>query len=186
MRNNGKTDTVRSVTVVVSQIDTLLIVGSLNTLTYGDLAPGAESSGTLNQGFKIHAACPPNTKLRMLLTISSQGSQAWTDTVSLVVLAPVTDVATETQLPTVFSLSQNYPNPFNPSTRIDFQLPVSTHISLMVYDILGREVALLANEVKTAGSYHVTWDAANLPSGIYVYRLAAGNYVSIRKMVLVR
>jgi hypothetical protein len=185
MRNNGKIDTVRSVTMVVSQIDTLLIVGSMNTLAYGDLAPGAESSGTLNQGFKIHAACPPNTKLRMLLIISSQGSQAWTDTVSLVVLAPVTDVATGTQLPTVFSLSQNYPNPFNPSTTIRYDLPKSANVNLKIFNALGQGVASLVNERKEAGYYQSIWNA-NVPSGIYFYRLQAGEFVETKKMILLR
>ncbi|MCX6142098.1 MAG: T9SS type A sorting domain-containing protein [Ignavibacteriales bacterium] len=87
---------------------------------------------------------------------------------------------------TDFVLSQNYPDPFNPSTTIDFQLPVSGYVTLKVFDILGRGVAVLVNEVKNAGSYHVSWDAANMPSGMYVYRITAGSSVFVRKMVLMK
>ena len=90
------------------------------------------------------------------------------------------------QIPTSFSLLQNYPNPFNPSTIISWQLPASSYVTLKVYDILGREVATLVNEEKTAGNYKVPFDAKNLASGIYFYRLKAGNYISVKKMILLK
>ncbi len=89
-------------------------------------------------------------------------------------------------VPETFSLAQNYPNPFNPSTTIEFSLPNAAHVSLRVYDMLGREVAVLVNEERTAGSYRVTFDARSLPSGTYLYSLRAGASQEIRKMVLVK
>jgi hypothetical protein len=89
-------------------------------------------------------------------------------------------------LPTVFALNQNYPNPFNPKTMIGFQLPVMSEVSLKVYDILGREVATLMNEVKSPGTYTVKWDASQLSSGIYLYRLQAGKFVSVKRMILMK
>jgi len=88
--------------------------------------------------------------------------------------------------PKEFGLSQNYPNPFNPSTTISYQLPAVSHVALKVYDALGREVATLVNEVKWAGSYEVKFDASNLPSGVYFYRLTAGNFVATKKLLLVK
>ncbi|MDP2366422.1 MAG: T9SS type A sorting domain-containing protein [Ignavibacteria bacterium] len=89
-----------------------------------------------------------------------------------------------------FSLSQNYPNPFNPSTKISWQSPVSGHQSLKVYDVLGDEVATLLNEEKAAGTYEVTFNAAaatgGLASGIYFYRLTAGNFIETKKMILLK
>ena len=79
---------------------------------------------------------------------------------------------------------QNYPNPFNPNTVISREQPFGGHVSLKVYDILGREVATLVNEEKAAGNYKVTFDSKDLASGIYFYRLKADNFVQIRKMVL--
>lgn len=85
-----------------------------------------------------------------------------------------------------YSLIQNYPNPFNPSTVISFSLPEMTHVSLRVYDILGREVAALVNEVRPTGIHQVTFDAQRLASGVYFYTLNAGKYSQTRKMMLVR
>jgi len=90
------------------------------------------------------------------------------------------------KLPTSYALEQNYPNPFNPSTRIGFKVQVSGFTSLRIFDLLGREVATLVNEELMPGSYEATWDAARLPSGVYFYRLQAGEFVETKKLVLMR
>jgi len=90
------------------------------------------------------------------------------------------------QLPKKSQLLQNYPNPFNPSTVISYQLAVTSNVSLKVFDLSGREVANLINEQKPAGSYSEQWNASNLPSGIYFYRLQAGLYSETRKLVLLK
>lgn len=94
-------------------------------------------------------------------------------------------------LPAAFGLTQNYPNPFNPVTRIRYQLPQSSHVLLEVFNTLGKRVAVLADAAQPAGYYSLTWIARDeqgnrLPSGIYVYRLRAGNFNQIRKLVLVK
>ncbi len=91
-----------------------------------------------------------------------------------------------TVIPTVYNLYQNYPNPFNPSTTIKFDLPKATYTKLIIYDVLGREVIKLVDEKKNAGSYDVSWDAGNLASGTYIYKLEAGDYSSVKKMILVK
>jgi len=83
-------------------------------------------------------------------------------------------------------LYQNYPNPFNPSTTIKYELPKSSMVRLSVYDILGREVSVLVNERKSAGSYEVKFDAAGLSSGVYIYRLQAGDFVQAKKFVVLK
>ncbi len=109
----------------------------------------------------------------------------------------VTDVEDEQHsVPTHFGLEQNYPNPFNPSTIIRYQVSSISQVSLKVYDLLGREIATLANEQKPAGIYEVTIDASGLSSGvsarggyasgIYFYRLQAGSFVQTKKMILLR
>jgi len=88
--------------------------------------------------------------------------------------------------PSTYQLSQNFPNPFNPSTVISYQLPVSSQVSLKVYDVLGNEVASLVNLQQEAGSYNVTLDASTLASGTYIYRLIAGDFVSTKKLVVLK
>jgi hypothetical protein len=86
----------------------------------------------------------------------------------------------------VFSLAQNYPNPFNPTTTIAFALPEAAYVTLAVYNILGEEVAVVLSEDHQPGTYEATWDASESPSGVYLYRLTAGDFVETRRMVLMR
>jgi len=97
-----------------------------------------------------------------------------------------TDVTTNEEISVTFQLMQNYPNPFNPSTKISWQLPVSSHVSLKIYDILGSEVATLINENREAGYYETRFNGSALASGMYIYRLTAGNYISTRKMLMIK
>jgi hypothetical protein len=89
-------------------------------------------------------------------------------------------------VPLQFSLKQNYPNPFNPVTTIHYQLPVNSQVTLKVFDVLGREVATLVNEDKKAGSYEVEIDGSKFTSGMYFYRLQTGNFVEIKKLLLIK
>jgi hypothetical protein len=93
---------------------------------------------------------------------------------------------TEQGKPATFNLEQNYPNPFNPATTIDYSVGRQGHVSLVVYNLLGQEVATLVNDNVQAGSYQATFDASKLPSGVYVYQLKAGSFVESRKMVLLK
>lgn len=90
------------------------------------------------------------------------------------------------EVPRNYALNQNYPNPFNPTTRITFELPTSTFVLLKVYDVAGREVAVLVNEKLTAGKKEYEFNAINLPSGVYFYTINAGDFKATRKMVLIK
>jgi len=93
---------------------------------------------------------------------------------------------TITILPKDQKLLQNYPNPFNPATTIQYQVPERSVITIKVYDVLGNEITTLINEEKLAGSYEVEFDATELPSGIYFYRLQADSFVETKKMVFIK
>jgi len=92
------------------------------------------------------------------------------------------------EIPDKFSLSQNYPNPFNPTTKIKFAIPGASAAQtfLSVFDIQGKEVAILVNESLKPGTYEVEWDAASYPSGVYFYKLVASNVIETKKMVLIK
>jgi len=91
-----------------------------------------------------------------------------------------------TEIPGAFELSQNYPNPFNPTTNIKFSIPQSGLVTLKVYDVAGKEIASLVNEVKSAGNYIVGFNASNLPSGAYFYRLETNSFTETKKMMLIK
>jgi hypothetical protein len=99
---------------------------------------------------------------------------------------PVTGVDERTNSPNDFKLYQNYPNPFNPSTKIQFAVTKSSKVLLRVYDVTGHEVSTLVNETKSSGEYEISFNAADLPSGIYFYNLSAGNFTETKKMLLLK
>jgi len=98
----------------------------------------------------------------------------------------ITSAEQENIIPTDYSLSQNFPNPFNPSTVISYQISAFSKVILKVFDVLGREVATLVNEEKSAGSYTVELNASKLASGVYFYKLIAGEFSSTKKMILMK
>jgi hypothetical protein len=87
---------------------------------------------------------------------------------------------------TSYTLRQNYPNPFNPSTTISFAIPANSFVSLKVYDILGREVTTLVSEQLSAGNHSRQWNAMDMPSGVYFYRLQAGSFTETKKLILLK
>jgi len=139
----------------------------------------------------------PNTGI-LALTIS--GTNLFAGTVSSGVWRrPLSQMITDVEIqaneiPSQFILEQNYPNPFNPSTKIRYSVPQSSNVMIKVFDILGNEFETLVNEEKPAGSYEITWYAANLPSGIYFYQLRAGDpstgsgqgFIETKKLVLLK
>jgi hypothetical protein len=130
----------------------------------GFLAPALNQNG---EAFGIFAALADGTVVQFSTVTGIDGQISGTN-------------------PTGFELSQNYPNPFNPSTNIRFNLPIAVTVKLAVYDIAGREVKTLFEGKKNAGSYEITFNAADLASGIYFYRLDAGTFTAIKQMVLIK
>jgi glucose/arabinose dehydrogenase len=101
-------------------------------------------------------------------------------------IKPLETGLTLNQEPGGFHLSQNYPNPFNPVTDIKFEIHKSGYVTIKIFDVAGSELSSLVNETRSPGSYNVTWDASNFPSGVYFYELRAGEYSERKKMVLVK
>lgn len=134
--------------------------------------------------------CPVNATVHYKVTALSQLQESdYSNEVSADVLAKLhketTDDETNRKVYT-YSLSQNYPNPFNPSTTISYSIKEAGLVQLKVFDILGKEVTELVNKNQEPGNYNLTFDASNLPSGIYFYRLTSGNYSAIKKLILLK
>jgi len=100
--------------------------------------------------------------------------------------APQEFVGGAGQLPAVFALHQNYPNPFNPATRISYDVPRPALVRLIVYNVLGQKVITLVDELQPAGKYVVPFNATNFASGMYFYRFTAGDFTSVKKMLLIK
>ncbi len=103
-----------------------------------------------------------------------------------VINATPSSITQVNELVTGYEISQNYPNPFNPSTKIRFAIPTNEFVSLKIYNELGKEVESLVNARLSAGTYEADWNAANLNSGVYYYRIQAGSFLQTRKMLLVK
>jgi S-formylglutathione hydrolase FrmB len=115
--------------------------------------------------------------------ISSDGYVYWTDTLRLKTVVTVTKPELQE---TTFNLGQNYPNPFNSKTTIKYSVPESSKVILRIYNVLGKEIETIVSEEKPTGSYEVTWNAGNLPGGVYFYQFNAGGLIETRKMILRR
>lgn len=98
----------------------------------------------------------------------------------------LTGIGGEESLPSGYDLKQNYPNPFNPSTRITYVLPANQFVTLKIYNVIGQEIATLVRREQSAGSHMVVWNAANVSGGVYFYRLQAGSFAAVKRMILVK
>ena len=126
-----------------------------------------------DQTFQVHASQLPTT--------AQLDPGNW-----ILKTATLVSVNDQVSLPVPFRLEQNRPNPFNPVTTIEYHLSQVDHVTLLVYDALGREVARLVDEVEGPGYRSVQWDATGVSSGVYLYRLAAGGYSATKRLVLMK
>jgi hypothetical protein len=113
-------------------------------------------------------------------------NRTWYDGVSYARIGEVTDVAEIKDKPSSFSISQNYPNPFNPATSIMYSIPKNNFVTLTVYNLLGQKVAELVNKEMQSGTYITKWNAQNIPSGVYFYKITVDNYSKVNKMMLLK
>jgi len=180
-RNEGSSLTVNNIKVKISTPLTSVITQiTPDTISISSIAPRAVAGPTNDVNVTVSSRFSGNFKFTFEL-MSNEWTY-WKDTVSQI----ATGTDEEIHTPTNYSITQNYPNPFNPSTKIKFSIPKSSYVSIKVFDVLGREVAILVNEEKKSGTYEVNFNSANLSSGIYFYRIEAGSFVQTNKMILLK
>jgi len=168
VRNNDSSFTVRGATVTLHCNDPW-VTDITAGVSLPDLPPGAREGPTSPVIVYCNASANP-TYFNLKAEISVGGVLYWTDSTKRM----LTGIGKQEALPVRYALEQNYPNPFNPSTTIRYELPKTSHVSLSVYDVLGREVSVLVNERRDAGVYEIKFDGSGLSSGVYFYRIQAG------------
>ena len=161
------------------------------TLAWADMTGGKEplslkaEDEMVSLNFKPISATSFKAGSKFSVTLDAANSQFAQADGRIINNAIIKVASLEASIPTAFSLKQNYPNPFNPSTTISYDLPSNGTVKLAVYNILGQEVATLVNQIQTAGSYKVVWNANNAASGVYFYRITvdagAQKYTQIRE-----
>jgi len=143
------------------------------TQTIESIAPQSERSATFT--FDVGRPVSANTTDSLDFLITDRSGAAWHKSI-IIKYTP----------PAVFALEQNFPNPFNPSTTIYYQLPIDGRVSLKVYNVLGQEVTTLFDEQQSAGYHEARLDASTLASGLYFYRMSAGNFTAVRKLMVIK
>ncbi len=181
-KSSGTTNTLRS--VYFHTLDSGIAVGDNGTVRL--TTNGGETWYT--DGF-FNSPSSRNYRFVNLVNNTFRTFMAGSDSLFYVSGDPITITgvnSSSTEVPNAYSLSQNYPNPFNPQTNIRFSLSQPGNVKLIIFDITGRELEIVVNEKLSAGSYNYDWNAANYPSGVYFYKLQAGNFVETKKMILVK
>lgn len=173
------------------------IAASSGTLTNSDsnlkilsgelTQPSKKSYSGGSYTFKFTYTAPSTTGPQTIYATGCSSKPQWNFATNYTVnVTSATDVKSDNINPNEFKLYGNFPNPFNPSTKIQFSLPTNNYVTLKVYDISGREVASLVNSQMNAGQHLVNFDASNLSSGIYYYKLSAGSFTQTNKMILMK
>ena len=186
LKNEGVVATASNVTAELTALDSLSFVSGQANPSYGNIPP---QESAVTAGFyrlNINEIITSGAEMHFRVDIASNGSLFWSDTFKIDIVTGVADPSGEQDNPTEFALHQNYPNPFNPETAIEYSIPKRDFASLKVYDLLGNEIQTLVNELVNAGAYSVTFDARKFSSGLYSYKLEAGEFVKTKKMLLIR
>jgi predicted GH43/DUF377 family glycosyl hydrolase len=187
LRNDGSTAIAQNVTVEVETADTNVISITHFNPDFGNIEPGQIKSSVVG---RIVTQNDPNS-IDFRINISSEGWHFWSDSVTVTIVGLAEK---ENNIPLEYSIKQNYPNPFNPSTTIRYSLPKSSEVKIEIFNLLGSKITTLVNTRKSTGSHSVDFDGSNLSSGVYLYRIQAGDpesssgqsFVDVKKMLLLK
>lgn len=176
--NTSATVAAESIVVMVTKAPShLKIIAAHQTIRV--IRPGKEEDAVFT--FDVDRGAPANKRDTLEFSLRDKSGFAWTKSITVQYTGPTT-----------FALDQNFPNPFNPSTTIYYQLPKDSRVGLKVFDLLGREVSTLVNEDRPAGYHDAKWNAANVASGVYFYRMEAKpldggqGFQQVKKLMVVK
>ena len=184
--NKGTTTSIPAIEGTIRSLDTAATLTSSNpSFTVGDITPKeVRISSPIRIAFSTWSA--GTRDIRFELLFSSNATQYWRDTITIRLVDPTGFAHEQEQIPATYELDQNYPNPFNPSTTIRYGLPHKSALQLTVFNALGQQVALLENGEQEAGYHEVQFDGSRLPSGVYFYRLRAGDFVQTKRLMILK
>lgn len=188
LKNDGLEAIAKNISAEISSLDSCVLVNAVKSKsTFADLNPGNIVTCDSYYTIKIQKTCSEEREIQFNISISSDGYSFWSDTFSIGINLETEVAEGNTKaIPSKYMLHQNYPNPFNPKTVISYQLPVASDITLSIYSITGQKVATLVSEIQTPGNHKYEWDASNMASGVYYYRLTADNFVGMKKLILLK
>jgi type IX secretion system substrate protein len=192
LRNDGDSTAAENVQARISTTDPYVIEKLNDFQNFGNIAAGQTANSSAPH-FGVRTMSLPDTHTFVFTAeISSNTNYCWSGSISVQVVTGISDE--DNTIPKVFALNQNYPNPFNPNTTIGFSIPKTEFVTLKVYNLLGQEMADLVSKKLTPGNYKYTWDASQYASGVYYYKLEAGDpstssgqrFIKTKKLILMK
>jgi len=187
LENKGVSTTAKNLHVELSSSDACVTsIQASSVPEFNEIAPG-ETKSSKNGSYKVSISedCSVDKLINIDISISFEGYQYWTDSLKIQLIS-VDVVENESVLPFKNNLSNAYPNPFNPITTIEYELAEAGEVQLLIFNLLGQEVARLIDETKSAGKYKVIWDATRYSSGIYYYRIETEHFNKTQKLILLK
>ena len=183
IKNEGSTVPINNIHVKIFSNDSWVIKVFPESQACSNISPGEIKTVSRNFVVSYDSSTFPGY-FNLKFEIMSDGWTYWTD--SLHVIISPTGIDEQTNQPLTFKLEQNYPNPLNPTTNIQYSIASRQFVVLKIYNVLGQEIETLINEEKPAGNHQIEFNAANLPSGVYFYKIRAGSFSQVKKMLLIK
>jgi len=184
LHNQGSQAAATNITAKILPLDTCASLKTTIVANFGDIAAGESVLGDKSQYIKFSDNCTDGYQTQFAMEIYGDGYHFWSDTFTIDVVSGIEDQSQE--IVTEFKLNQNYPNPFNPITTIKYALPKTEFVTIEIYNTLGQKLATVLNKRMPAGYHEVKFNGQNLASGIYLYKIEAGTWQEVKKMVLIK
>ena len=183
LKNAGLITAASAVSARLLSTDSCATVSAIRP--FGDIPPGELAVSSSPYEISFNSTCTHGETANFVVDIASDVNVFWQDSLTILI-NPLVGISSTPSIPLTFALDQNFPNPFNPSTTIRFSIAESGHTSLIVYNLIGQEVARLIDQPLPANHYEIPFNAENLASGVYLYKLRSGDFQAVKKMLIMQ